>query len=124
MGKYQLFRIVPPKVFVETIIKLYGPNGFDEHYYFTLKELEQNNIIEQINNNIDLLKQYYMECKWNYITNLTLKKTITILRQLIRPYNYKIISTEKYKNGNKFLLYNIKQLDNNIKDKTLTMNFD
>ncbi len=124
MGKFQLFKDLPSYEFVEDFIKLFGPTGFDEHYYFTLKDLEDNNIIEEVNSMIPKLKEYYMRCKWHYITDLTIKKTITILRQLIRPYDYKLISTEKYKNGTKFLLYNIKYLDIEIENKTLTMEFD
>ena len=124
MGKFQLFKDLPSYEFVEDFIKLFGPTGFDEHSYFTLKDLEDNNNIEEVNSMIPKLKEYYMRCKWHYITDLTIKKTITILRQLIRPYDYKLISTEKYKNGTKFLLYNIKHLDIEIENKTLTMEFD
>lgn len=125
MNKYQLFRQIPSKEFVEDFIKLYGPNGFDEHFYFTLNDLSNNNIIENITNIIDDLKEYYLKCKWHYIENLSLKKTITILRQLLRIYDYKLNSCEKYKNGSKFLLYNIfhTNITNNI-DKNLTIKFD
>ena len=36
MSKFQLFKLIPQKDFIENIIKLYGPNGFDINYYFTL----------------------------------------------------------------------------------------
>jgi len=124
MYKYQLFQKIPPQEFVEDIINLYGPNGFDVNYYFTLDDLVQNNIIDKLNNKIDDLKQYYLPCKWHYITNITLQKTITILRQLLRPYNYKLYSSEKYTKGKKYLLYNLIIIDKELPSKNLVIKFE
>ena len=126
MYKNQLFKIIPSKSFVENILQLYGINGFDEHYYFTRNDLENKNIIQSISN-CNKLKDYYINCKAKkYLTNLTVKKCITILRQILRPYNYKIISIEKYKNGVKYLLYKLKNLSKNssILNEGLTIKFD
>ena len=53
------------------------------------------------------------------------KKIITIIRQLIRPYNYCIKTKEKYENGKKYLLYILNK--NNFSsnsEKDYVINFD
>jgi len=124
MSNFQLFKQIPPHEFVEDIIKLYGPNGFDVHYYFTLNDIIVNNVIDNLNNRVNDLKKYYLPCKWHYINNITPKKTLTILRQLLRPFKYKLISTEKYKTSTKYLLYNLKAPNNQTSGNNLTVQFD
>lgn len=124
MVKYQLYSKIPPIDLVKDIIKLYGINDFDEHYYFSLKDLEENNIIEHIKPFNIILQGYYRKCKWSYITDVTLKKTITILRQLTRIYNYKVVSKEKFTHGIKIILYNIKSINHTIEPKVLTLKFE
>ena len=124
MSKFQLFKLIPQKDFIENIIKLYGPNGFDINYYFTLDDIINNNVIDKLVNYVDELKNYYLPCKYHCIENITPRKTITILRQLLRPYNYKINSTEKYKNGKKYLLYNLTETSVKLNNNDLTIKFD
>ena len=124
MCKYQLFKQIPPKEFVEDVIKLYGPNGFDENYYFTLDDIIKNDIVLKLTKIEDSLKKYYLCCKLKNITNLTPKKTLTLLRQLLRPHNFKLQSCEKYKNGKKYILYNLKINTINISENNLTIKFE
>lgn len=106
----QLFSTMPPIEFVEKITKLFGPDGFDEHYYFTLIELEKKGTIEKLTEFIPELKKYYLACKADkYLINITPKRAITILRQLLRPHKYRIVGFEKYANGVKFLLYKLEK---------------
>ena len=44
----QLFRKIPPLYLVENILKIYGMNGLDINYYFTLAELENKNVMDKI----------------------------------------------------------------------------
>ena len=44
-----------------------------------------------------------------YFKNINSKNIITILRQILKVYNYKINAVEKYSNGKKYLLYNLKK---------------
>ena len=124
MSKYQLFKQIPSKEFIEDIIRLYGPNGFDTNYYFTIESIINNDVITKLNERIDILKQYYLPCKWYCINNITPRKTITILRQLLRPYSYRLKSTEKYKNGIKYLLYNLEVNNPKIQTNNLVIKFD
>lgn len=124
MYKFQLFKQIPPIEFVKSIISQYGPDGFDVNYYFNINDIIKNNVVEYLNNKVDELKTYYLPCKYYYITNITPKKSITILRQLLRPYNYKLFSLEKYSNGNKYLLYNLIADNYKINHQTLIIKFD
>ena len=111
--KEQLFKNVPPKDFVEDILKLFIPNGFQDSYYqFSRKMINEKNVIEKLSLLMPQLKNYYMNCKHKkYLENLDPKKCVTILRQLLRLYDYRVVSIEKYHNGQKFLLYKIEKIE-------------
>ncbi len=111
--KEQLFKNIPTKEFVEDVLKLFIPNGFQDSYYqFSRKMITEKNIIDKLNLLMPQLKNYYMNCKHKkYLENLDPKKCVTILRQLLRLYEYRVISIEKYHNGQKFLLYKIEKIE-------------
>ncbi len=126
--KEQLFKNIPTKEFVEDVLKLFIPNGFQDSYYqFSRKMITEKNIIEKLNLLMPQLKNYYMNCKHKkYLENLDPKKCVTILRQLLRLYDYRVISIEKYHNGQKFLLYKIEkiEIEKDIHQKKLIIEFD
>jgi hypothetical protein len=98
----------PPLELVENIINHVVNKPLDDflYYEFTLKQLTNKNIIEKISKYMPELKKYYLKCKSNkYLENLNEKKVITLLRQILRPYNFIINTYEKYNNGEKYLLY-------------------
>ena len=106
----QLFSTMPPIDLVEKIIKLFGPDGFDEHYYFSLVELDKKGTIPKLLEYIPELEKYYLSCKSEkYLVNITPKRAVTILRQLLRPHKYRIVGFEKYAIGIKFLLYKLEK---------------
>ncbi len=117
MTKNQLFRKVPTKEFVIKILKIYGIDGFDLSKPFTLKELDDNSVIKNLQPYNADFKIYYLKCKWKYISNLTTKKALTLLRQLLRLYGYKLSCKEKCVKGNKFCIY---QICENSEDITVT----
>ena len=47
------------------------------------------------------------------MNGLTEKNVITILRQCVRVYGYKIVSKEKYMKGEKYILYQL-EMDMNV----------
>jgi hypothetical protein len=107
MTKNQLFRKLPSKDFVIKILKIYDIDGFDLSKPFTIKELEKNDIINKLSTIQSELKTHYLKCKWKYIENLTPKKSVTLLRQLLKLYGYKLSSKEKCVKGDKFCIYQI-----------------
>ncbi len=55
--------------------------------------MTEMNTIDKLNKIKDDLYQYYLPCKAKvYIENITLKKSITILRQFLKVHNYTLIS--------------------------------
>ena len=100
-------------------------NDFNDNNYFTKKTISQLNIVDKMNNYKTKLSFYYIPCKSKlYLENITLPRTIVILRQLLRQYNYKLVSTEKYINKNKQLLYRILKIDPTNNSNKIILNFE
>ena len=106
MSINQLFREKPDKEFVIKILNIYNIDGFDTSKTFTLKDIENNDTINKLNDIsiMNKLEGFYLKCKWKYIKDLNSKKSLTLLRQLLKIYNYKISSKEKCINGFKFCI--------------------
>jgi hypothetical protein len=127
--KNQLFsKESPPIDLIQKILKkLINKDLNDNIYYeFSRKNLASKNIIKLIDEFIPELKQYYLKCKHEkYLENLNEKKVITLFRQILKPYDFSIISQEKYENGEKYLLYTIeKKKKITFKKIESTINFD
>lgn len=127
--KNQLFSKEPPPFLLvkEIIYSLINKELDDYIYYeFTIKNLVNKKLVIKIESYIEELKKYYLKCKYNkYLDNLNEKKLITLLRQILRPYDFNINTIEKYNNGEKYLLYTIiKKKDNCIKKINSLINFD
>jgi len=111
----QLFKNMPERSFVITLINLYGIEDFDDDKYFTKKTLEKLNTIEKINDMRDKLNEYYIDCKSKtYLTDITLKRCIVILRQFLRCHGYTLFSKEKFVKGEKQTIYKIVKLDKEV----------
>ena len=111
----QLFKNIPDRSFVIELINLYGIEDFDDDKYFTKKTLETLNTIENLNDIKDKLNEYYIECKSKtYLTDITLKRCIVILRQFLRCHGYTLFSKEKFVKGKKQTIYKIVKLDKEV----------
>jgi len=125
----QLFSKEPPsfELVKEIIFSLFNKELNDSIYYeFTVKSLVNKKSVLKIEEYITELKKYYLKCKHNkYLENLNEKKLITLLRQILKLYDFSVDSVEKYNNGEKFLLYTIeKKKDLYIKKINSFINFD
>jgi len=111
----QLFKNMPDRSFVIELINLYGIEDFDDDKYFTKKTLEILNTIENLNGIKDKLNEYYIECKSKtYLTDITIKRCIVILRQFLRCHGYTLFSKEKFVKGEKQTIYKIVKLDKEV----------
>ena len=127
MAINQLFKIKPPKELVIKIIAQININlndidkdNKDCKKYFTIAELKEIKILEKIDVFIEKLKDYYLPCKQKiYLSNITIKKLLTIFRQLLKLYNYKIVSNDKYNNGKKYIIYKIVYIENSNSKKNI-----
>jgi cobalamin biosynthesis Mg chelatase CobN len=116
MSKNQLFKKNPDAEFVLELIKAFNLSSFDDKREFTRKHMERDNVVESLKKYIEEIKQHYIPCKIHlFLEDLDEKKAITILRQFIRPFGYKIISREKYFEGTKMLLYRMENINNEQK---------
>ena len=125
----QLFKNMPDRSFVIRLINLYGIEDFDDDKYFTKKTLETLNTIENLNSIKDKLNEYYIECKSKtYLTDITLKRCIVILRQFLRCHGYTLFSKEKFVKGEKQTIYKIVKLDKEVvvpkKKEKIIVSFD
>lgn len=115
MSKNQLFRKIPDKTVVIKILNLYGIKDIDDTHFFTKNNLIDLNTIENLNDNKELLSQYYIPCKFKiYFNDINLKRSIVILRQLLKVHNYTLLSKEKNKKGIKESIYQVIPLNNEI----------
>jgi hypothetical protein len=113
----QLFRKKPSKDLVIEFLKIYGLDGFEEGKTFTRNCLNTLNIEENLINFVSKLNEYYLPCKRKiYLEEITIKKSITILRQILKLFDYVVKSNERYIKGEKIIVYHIKSLNVSKKD--------
>jgi len=109
MAINQLYKIKPPYCVLVDFCLYFNIdlNNLDNKKSFTLVDVTSN-----INDNIELIKNmlspYYLLCKSKiYLNNLSAKKTITLLRHILKVHNYKLVSTDNYIKSKKYILYSI-----------------
>lgn len=131
MVKNQLFRILPDSNIITVLLNTFGLTSLTDTKFFTKKTMIEMNTIDKLNKIKDDLYQYYLPCKAKvYIENITLKKSITILRQFLKVHNYTLISKEKYIENEKMSVYRLIELDekiikkNNKPRKKITISFE
>ena len=120
--KNQLFRKEPSDTIINKVLQCFKIYNIDKTAYFTKDYLKNINVLDNMKDIIYELEEYYLPCKSKiYLNNLTEKKIITILRQLIKLKNYYIISKETFINNRKVIIYSITKIsiNNEIKDRTI-----
>ena len=119
--KDQLFKNKPDFNLVTNIIKLFGLLDINDINLFTKQNLIDLDTISKMYEYIPKLKEYYLPCKSRlYLTDLDEKKCITILRQLLKQYNYNILAKEKTIKSVKYNFYQIIQFSNKKINTKLT----
>ena len=137
MPKNQLFKKIPTKEILNKVLLCFDIDDLQNgKVSFCRKDIVRLDSVSKLNNITDLLKEYYLPCKARtYLNDLNEKNIVTILRQILKHFNYNIISKEKYLRGEKFILYNIiantdvQEDEHNvkhlqIKKKSIIINFD
>ena len=111
--KDQLFKNKPDMNLVTDTIKLFGLSDFNDSTLFTKQNMIDLNTVQKMNEIIPRLQDFYLPCKSKkYLTRLDEKRCITILRQLLKQYNYNLLTKEKCIKGEKFNYYQIIQYSN------------
>ena len=110
--KNQLFRKYPDDLLIEKILSAFGFRGLNDRRCFSRTDLVKLSTVDKIKDIKKDLEKCYLPCKARtYLNDLNEKNVITILRQCLKTKNKTIFSREKYCKGDKFIIYNICNLD-------------
>ena len=115
----QLFR---KRVNIDTLLIVmacFGLAGLNDKKSFSKSDLMEIDTDARIEELIPILDEYYMPCKSKvYLENLTEKRVITILKQILRIHGYFLASSERNFNNRKVIFYRLmSELDIGIKPK-------
>jgi len=115
----QLFYEIPPIEIIEKLMSAFGLSNINDTKEFNKNDLISNHTASKIIELIPDLALYYLPCKANiYLTNITEKRSITILSQHLRLYDYRLSRDERIIDGKKDIFYRVQQ----IKDTKLQIN--
>lgn len=113
------------------LLQCFGLSGLQDKKSFKKKDLVAIETVKQINDMKHILEQFYLPCKYKlYIVNINEKKAITVLRQVLRLFDYHIASRECNINNKKMIFYTLesdKDLENStniMQDQHKTLYFD
>ena len=108
----QLFLKKPPQLLVSRLLKHIGINSFRDKKEITIESMTKHKTLEKFELEIPVLKTYYLPCKSKlFLENINLKKCITITRQMLKLYDYDILSIERSVNTKKTLFYHLARKD-------------
>jgi hypothetical protein len=107
----QLFISKPPIELLQKLIHGFGIKKFNDKKEFSYLDMDILNTLKVFHQLELELSKYYLPCKkkiyFNDIKNLTNKEAITILKQLLKIYDYHLSSREKFIKGTKYSVYKI-----------------
>jgi len=107
----QLFISKPPIELLQRLIHGFGFKKINDKREFCYLDMDRLNTLEVFYQLENELSKYYLPCKkkiyFNDIKNLTNKEAITILKQLLKIYDYDLNSREKFIKGTKYSVYTI-----------------
>lgn len=120
----QLFRNEPPTNLINKILNSFGVNGITDRREFSKFTITDESI-KKMQPYLEELKTFYINSKRDtYFDNLTCKKIITIIKQVVKPHKFKLVSKEKFikEYNKKITTYTIQSL--NPKRPNLSLSFD
>tara|TARA_B110001469_G_scaffold127819_3_gene150818 strand:+ start:5535 stop:5930 length:396 start_codon:yes stop_codon:yes gene_type:complete len=127
----QLFCKKPDEIILVKILKCFNLESLQDNKQFTRKILKDLDTVKKIENIEEELNEYYIPCKaQKYLNDLDEKNVITILRQIVKCFNYFVFSKEKYIKGEKNITYQIMPINKKEilrlkkKDEKYTLSFD
>lgn len=106
--KDQNFKKKPDLKIIQSILETFGLNDLEDDRFFTKEHMKEIKTSHNLMNLKENLEEYYLPCKSKiYLKDLTEKKCITVLRQFVKNYNYKVIGIEKSIKGKKTTTYRL-----------------
>ncbi len=122
----QLFRTMPDDELLKKILQCFNINDLNDNKEFTKAYLifyKTNFLLEEL---IPELVCIYLPCKYNqFLGELTINRSLTILRQIIKLYDYKLNKRALIHDKTKVIYYSIRPIESNIikVDKNITIKF-
>jgi hypothetical protein len=108
MKYFQLFTEKPGMEFVASLLRCYGLQSLDDNKEFCKEDLTDYGTIDKLEELIPEMILYYLPCKSEiYLKDITVKRSITILTQFLRLYEYKLVRKERIINRKKHIYYNL-----------------
>lgn len=102
------------------IINCFNYSEINSNVFFSKMDLDTFDTVNRLSDLKNELKTIYLPCKSKiYMEIESSQDAITILRQVLRLFNYKLMSKQKYINNKKVIFYYIIKLlydnvDNNV----------
>jgi hypothetical protein len=110
MKIHQLFKDKISEDILLKVILAFGLKSINDETAFSKEDLINHNTVLYMNELKDILLQYYLPCKAKiYLENLDESKCVTVLRQLLKLFQIKLISKQKYIHNKKCTIYFIKK---------------
>lgn len=132
----QLFNDRPSFEVTLKLVRLFGLKDMKDQTEFSTLFMNHNNTLTNFKVIEKEIAECYIPCKRKvYLSNITNKSLISILRQFLKTQDYDLSSNEKIINGKKYLVYKIvtknqKEKINRLKpnyrvpNKNITIVFD
>lgn len=127
----QLFCKRPDDYILEILMDCFKLENIQDTTMFTKKDLAEYGTVDKINEKKGDFEKYYLPCKGKkYLSDLNEKKAMTVLKQIVKTFDYFVFSKEKYIDGEKYITYQVVPIDQkNIlkvkkKDEKYIVSFD
>jgi hypothetical protein len=116
----QLFRKPIDVQTVIDIVKCFGLHGLNDRRPFCKGDLVELRTVQKINDMMPRIIDFYLPCKAQvYLHNLNEKRSVTVLKQVLRVSGYFLVSCERNVNTRKVIFYNINsELDDKVDPHT------
>lgn len=99
------------------LLNCFGLTDLNDKRFFCKFDMIQHNTVQRLEELTPILREYYLPCKAKvYLENdnMTEKRAITILKQVLRLHGYHLYSKEKNVNNRKIIFYQLlNELDKN-----------
>lgn len=127
----QLFNKSMSEDVLMQLLSCFGLHSLTDRKSFKKHDLVALKTITKLESMKHVLEEYYLPCKFKlYLDDISEKKAITVLRQVLRLFEYHIASRERNINNKKIIFYTLesdKELENSTnikKDTPRTLYFD
>lgn len=104
--KHAIFREIPPWTIVADVLSMLKLST-EPPFTFQKSAIELSHSLEAV----DLLAPYYLPCKATQFLEFTdEKRWITVLRHILTPHGYVIISHETTRDKKKIIIYSVERI--------------